>query len=114
MKDLLGLKGELIFSEAIGESGGASAMVSSGTLSGLCFWIALAAGVGLAAKVVAGPELGTHVGLDVGEGLEARVGLGSGGEFRAVGVHWVGSGGSAEGVPHVIVPRLTEPDFTRK
>lgn len=67
VEDHLRLYGEVIFSKALGESGGASKMSSSDPDSGLCFWVGLHSDTGGGEGTRVGP--GASLGLGSGDVL---------------------------------------------
>lgn len=119
LKDLFGLYGELIFTNALGESGSASRIGSSWPWSEHCLWVGLLSWPGFGAAPCTlesgdGPWLAVE--LQAAEVLEALTGLGSmEDELLDVKFWWVGAAVSAAGLAHEEVPtRLTEPDVTKK
>lgn len=116
----LRLNGDAIFTNALGESGGASKIGSSGFCSEICLWV----GLRVWPEFVADPAaLGSGVGfwfaVELDAAVESEAGDGPGSvkdELLGVLFGWAGAAVSASGLPHVEVPLrpLTEPDFTRK
>lgn len=107
--------GEVMFSIALGESGGASRMGSSEPDSGLCFWVGLQTDTGGGEGTRVGP--GASLGLGSGDGLWTSVGLGTGDGlwvWTGVGLIGVEHGGSEAGFPQVVVLRPMEPDLMMK
>lgn len=100
------LYGEVIFTKAWGDSGGASKIGSSWLWSENCFWVGLLFWPTFAADPAA---LGGGTGLWFTAGvLETRAGL-------DVVFGFGGAAVSGAGLPQVVVPlRLIEPDFTKK
>lgn len=113
----LRLYGKLIFTNAMGESGGASKIGCSWPWSEHCFWVGLMTWPGFgAASAALGSGFGTWfaVELQAEEVLEAMTLLGLMEDELLGGANWW-VGVSAIGLAQVVVPlRLKEPDFTGK
>lgn len=111
------LYGKLIFTNAMGESGGASKIGCSWPWSEHCFWVGLMPWPGLgAASAALGSGFGPWfaVKLQAEEVLEAMTLLGLMEDELLGGANWW-VGVSAIGLAQVVVPlRLKEPDFTGK